>query len=199
MGFGHACAGRLERWHALACQHQVQRCAQAEALERRFGRADGVVGQYGQPHAGAAQPIQRLAGVVFDRAVQHAFAFEAVHHLPQLGGQARIVFGGQLEPLGDGVHARVWRRLGERADLEQARDDGLADTQEVDARVDQRIVQVKDDDGPRGAKRNAGTLQAAQGMRVAPNQWLVQYGVPRPEMVTPAPSSAAETNRPLPM
>jgi hypothetical protein len=96
--------------------------------------------------------------------VEHAFALEAVHDLPQFAGQAWIVLGGQLEPLRDGAHARIRRRLGDRADVEQARDNRLADCQEVDARVDEGVVQVENDD----------RFQTAQGKRVAPNQWLVQ-------------------------
>jgi hypothetical protein len=50
--------------------------------------------------------------------VDHTVALEAVHRMPQLVGQRTIVGGGDVEPLGDGVDARVggWRL--QRTDLE---------------------------------------------------------------------------------
>ena len=101
---------------------------------------------------------------------------------------------------GDGPHPRVsgWRV--QRADVQQAADDGLADAQEVNPRMDEGIVEVKEDDRRHDRPSLSGRDQsAAQGRRVAANQWLDQYAVARLEMVTPAASSAAWTNWLLPM
>jgi hypothetical protein len=96
--------------------------------------------------------------------VEHAFALELVDDAPQVIGEPWIVGGGQVKPFGDRVHAWIaWWRI-ECAGFQQASDDGLADAQEVDARVDQGVVEVEDDDW----------YQTAQGKRVAPNQWLDQ-------------------------
>ena len=65
--------------------------------------------------------------------MQHALPLEGGDHLPQIGCESRVVRCGELEPLGNGVHAWIGRRLVERARLEQAADDRLADAQEVDA------------------------------------------------------------------
>jgi hypothetical protein len=80
------------------------------------------------------------------------------------------VGGGEVEPFGNGPLAWVGRWLGEDAFLEQALDDGGADAQEVDARVHQGVVEVKDDDARFGLVQG----RSAYGNRVAPNQWLDQ-------------------------
>ena len=53
----------------------------------------------------------------------HAVALEAIDLAPQLGGQQRVERGGHVEPLGNGAHARIGRRFGQRAHLEQSADD----------------------------------------------------------------------------
>jgi len=40
--------------------------------------------------------------------VDHAFALEVVDDAPELGGEVWVVRGGDVQPLGDGVLARVW-------------------------------------------------------------------------------------------
>jgi len=86
-------------------------------------------------------------GIGLDGAVHHALALEAVHRSPQLGGQFSVEGGGQVEPLGNGALARVRRTLAQGANLEESVDDRGANAEKVDLGMDQRVVQVEDDDG----------------------------------------------------
>ena len=119
--------------------------------------------------------VERFAGVRLDRAVHHAFALEADHDLPQLGRRGL----GRARPRDPATReltdARVFGRLGAGCALGAVRSMMVGGCREIDARMDERVVQIEDDD-------RRGT---AQGSRVAPNQWLAQYAGRQAGDVTP--------------
>ena len=163
MGLRDAVACGLERGDDVARKHQVERRAQVEALQGGLGRAERVVGQHGQAQPGGRQAVERLP-----RASASTVPWTMPSRsnwsttCPQLGGEVRLVGGGDVQPFGDGALARVGGRLVERADFERVRlDDGGADAKEVDSRVDQGVVEVEDDD------RAARSASASKRVRAA--------------------------------
>ena len=113
--------------------------------------------------SGRCQPVERFPRVTFDGSVDHPILLELVDQRPELGREIAVVGSREVEPFRNSPHARIEWRLVQGTDLQESAYDGLANAHEIDPRMDQGIVEVKNDDWLHaGGERASGDACGAE-------------------------------------